>query len=264
MFPLSALDRGAILPLDQPLPETYAMHGWLVAGAQGIEGFLGLTRGGILLPQAPGFDWSAIRPTLAGREVETAVGPEEQVLSLICALGLDRVPRRADKSEPGFGLDLDDLMVPDCADYTLHQLTGAQRALAEDWRAQYLQRLSGLSPDEAAYHAAQNVDDWIIAGEHRVLFQGDSPVAMTGFNARLPKVVQVGGVFTPSALRGRGHARRAVALHLAEARAAGIRRAVLFAASAEAVRAYEAIGFRRRGTIRVTEFPHAQRISPCP
>jgi predicted GNAT family acetyltransferase len=45
-------------------------------------------------------------------------------------------------------------------------------------------------------------------------------------------------------LRNRGHARTAVALHLAEARAAGATRAVLFAATSAAVRAYLAIGFQ--------------------
>ncbi len=76
---------------------------------------------------------------------------------------------------------------------------------------------------------------------------GDTPLAMTGFNARLPDIVQVGGVYTPPDLRGRGHARRAVALHLAAARDAGIRRATLFSGSDMASRAYRSIGFRQIG-----------------
>jgi predicted GNAT family acetyltransferase len=68
---------------------------------------------------------------------------------------------------------------------------------------------------------------------------------VAGFNATLPEIVQIGGVYTPAALRGKGYARRAVALHLAEARAAGVARAVLFAANDAAARAYQAIGFRR-------------------
>ena len=69
------------------------------------------------------------------------------------------------------------------------------------------------------------------------------PVAMTGFNARLPEIVQVGAVYTPPLLRNKGYARLAVALHLAEARETGTRHAVLFAASDAAARAYQAIGF---------------------
>ena len=57
-------------------------------------------------------------------------------------------------------------------------------------------------------------------------------------------MVQVGGVYTPPDLRGRGHARRALALHLA---ASGAERATLFSASAMAARAYRAVGFRQIG-----------------
>ena len=61
-------------------------------------------------------------------------------------------------------------------------------------------------------------------------------------------LVQIGGVYTPPGLRGQGHARRAVALHREEARAEGIRTAILFASGAAACRAYEAIGFERIGS----------------
>ena len=85
------------------------------------------------------------------------------------------------------------------------------------------------------------------AGNHRVLWRGTDPVALTGLNARLADVVQVGGVFVPPALRSQGFARRAVALHLAEARTGGASRAVLFAATPAAFRAYQAIGFNQTG-----------------
>jgi predicted GNAT family acetyltransferase len=62
----------------------------------------------------------------------------------------------------------------------------------------------------------------------------------------LPDVVQVGGVYTPPALRGKGHARLALALHLAEARGKGVGRAILYAFSEPAARAYRAIGFQAR------------------
>ena len=80
------------------------------------------------------------------------------------------------------------------------------------------------------------------------------PVAMTGFNARLPEVVQIGGVYTPPELRGNGYAKLAVALHLIEARTAGATRAVLFAASESAARAYIAIGFQPAGQFSLLLF----------
>lgn len=77
---------------------------------------------------------------------------------------------------------------------------------------------------------------------------------MTGVNAALPDIVQVGGVWTPPALRGRGHARRAVGLHLAELRDTGVGAATLFASGEQAVRAYKALGFERIGTISLVLF----------
>ena len=69
------------------------------------------------------------------------------------------------------------------------------------------------------------------------------------FNARLPDVVQLGGIFTRPEDRGRGYARRLVAGMLQHARADGAPRAVLFTGqdNLAAQRAYEAIGFEPIG-----------------
>ena len=76
-----------------------------------------------------------------------------------------------------------------------------------------------------------------------------APVAYQQFNAMLPDVVQVGGVWTPPALRGRGYARAVVAGSLLAARGDGVRRAVLFTGdeNVPARRAYAALGFERVG-----------------
>src|SRR5262249_52612945 len=74
-------------------------------------------------------------------------------------------------------------------------------------------------------------------------------VAFQQFNAMLSDVVQVGGVWTPPALRNRGYARAVVAGALRAARADGVRRGVLFTAETNvpAQRAYRALGFTRVG-----------------
>ncbi len=75
---------------------------------------------------------------------------------------------------------------------------------------------------------------------------GGTIVATTAFNAQIPEMVQVGGVYTPPASRGRGYARCVVAGSLLDARADGTAdRAILFTPNPAAARAYEAIGFRR-------------------
>lgn len=254
MFPLGAILRGDLIAPGVALPSFYAMHGWLAEGATDVAAFLGLTQGGTLLPQGPGADWAAFRPYLSGRQIAAAVGPAAQVPLVLHGLGLERHPRRSDKDEPGFDLWLDRLVMPDVTGYRLQPLTRALLPLAADWRSLYLQELQALPPEAAQARADEDVWRWLLAGDHRLLMAGDRPVALTGFNTRLPDVVQVGAVFTPPDLRGRGLARRAVALHLAEARAQGIRRAVLFAASAAAATAYRAIGFQPQGRMAIVEF----------
>ena len=76
------------------------------------------------------------------------------------------------------------------------------------------------------------------------------------FNARLADTVQIGGVWTPRALRGRGHARAVAGGSLLAARAAGVSRAVLFTPERNhaAQRAYESLGFRPIGDYSVIIF----------
>ncbi len=237
MFPLANLRA---FGLDGEGPR--AMRVWLAGG-----GAIGLTNEGMLMPQMPGAkrrDWVAIAEALRGEAVTGAVGPAVQVRAILAALGLAGAPSRIDEDEPGYALDLCDLIVPVGTEEVLEPLE-SHRALAVAWRADYEGSLLGHPPADAERRADDGVDRFIGADSHRILVVRGTPVAMTGFNARLPEIVQVGGVYTPPHLRRRGHARRAVALHLAQARGKGTGRAVLFAASEAAARAYVAIGFAR-------------------
>ena len=85
----------------------------------------------------------------------------------------------------------------------------------------------------------QRSADWLLLAR-------DTPVSYSVFNAMLPEIVQIGGVWTPPDLRGRGYARAVVAGSLLAARKQGVARAVLFAdpLNASAKRAYLALGFR--------------------
>ena len=82
-----------------------------------------------------------------------------------------------------------------------------------------------------------------------VLEEAGCLVSMTGFNATLPDVVRVAGVFTPAELRGRSHGRAVVPGSLLDARADGVVEAILFteAENHPAQRAYESHGFERIG-----------------
>jgi len=82
-----------------------------------------------------------------------------------------------------------------------------------------------------------------------VLVAEDTPVAYTAFNARLPDIVQIGGVWTPPPFRGKGYAKCVVAGSLLEARSHGVKRAILFTNrdNYAAQAAYQGIGFRPTG-----------------
>jgi GNAT superfamily N-acetyltransferase len=241
MFPLTnlrthGLSRGRF-PSDA---DTASRFWWL-----GPDSLLALTRGGMLMPLlSPGCDLTGLRVALQGLTVTGAIGPATGTRPVLAALGLDRLPMQKDEDEPGFSLPLSDLILPDLPGTRLVPATENHRPILQDWRCAYQQELLGTPPAEAATRAAADIDGWLMRGSHRLLLQHGQPVALCGFNATLPEIVQVGGVYTPPALRGRGLARRAVALHLAEARAQGSTRAVLFAGSPAAARAYQAIGFR--------------------
>jgi hypothetical protein len=241
MFPLTNLRAHGLGQGGFASDHPHATRYWIIDQTSVVA----LTQGGMLLSLlAPGCDLAGLPAALKGQTVQGAAGPAASTRPVLRALGLSTTPARLDEDEPGFALDLSQLRLPPRSDATLIPAHAASRDLLISWRAAATVETQGMPPDQAHDRATQDVDGWLANDSHRVLLHQGQPVALTGFNARLPEIVQVGGVYTPPALRDRGHARTAVALHLAEARAAGATRAVLFAATPSAVRAYLAIGFQ--------------------
>jgi predicted GNAT family acetyltransferase len=111
-------------------------------------------------------------------------------------------------------------------------------------RSAALVETQGFAPEAAMEESRRDVQGWQAAQSHRILWREGGALSVAGVNARMQQVVQIGGVYTPPALRNQGHARRAVAMLLQEARQSDTRRAVLFAMSDHVARAYTAIGFR--------------------
>ena len=261
MFPLSNLRTQGVGRGDFPAADFRASRFWLVGG----QGVVGVNRRGMVMPLLEGgADLSGLRAAMAGCLVSGAVGPVACVRQVLAALGLDGLPARLDRDEPGFALDLAALRVPDAAGAVLVPASDAWRDVLVAWRAAYHGDVLGTVGRQAQDRAAEEIAGYIAEGSHRVLLRDGQPVAMTGFNARLAEIVQVGGVYTPPALRGRGHAKAAVALHLAEARDAGVGRAVLFAASEAAARAYLGIGFQPSLEFALVLLTDPATVPPCP
>lgn len=187
----------------------------------------------------------------SGRAVKGLVGPWVQAETARRRLDLDANSASLFSREILMSLPLDRLKVP-APLASGNVLCRAARADEVEWlaacnRTYQVEAVGRMdSPDlldECREAAGWNFEKWW------VLTENDSPVSCTTFNARLPDMVQVGGVFTPPDLRGQGYGRAVVAGSLLTARDEGVETAILFTAEENepAQRAYRALGFEEIG-----------------
>jgi predicted GNAT family acetyltransferase len=222
---------------------------WL-AEKGGLTAVFGLSNAGFAMSQAPDARpalWDAFAGAVKGRMLAGITGEAAQVAEAKRALGVSEAAFALDAPEPLYRLGLAALAVPD-GPGRLRSPTEADRDLLFAWTRAYSAELHMSSPDRLDEEARGRADRALATGDVRLLELDGTPVAMTAINARLPDMVQIGGVFTPPELRGRGYARRVVALHMVHVHDEGINTAILFASGPAACRAYEAIGFRRIGS----------------
>ena len=178
-------------------------------------------------------------------------GPLDQVHRARAALGLAEADTALDGDEWLYALDLSELVVP--AALTSGAIVcrpprPEERDTLCAWRLAYdIETLGATDSDEQRRSSAEFLDAQIAAGDAWVAVANGALVSLSAFNATLPDIVQLGGIYTPPDLRGRGYARAAVAASLVVARERGASRAVLFTGNPSAARSYEAVGFRRVG-----------------
>ncbi len=250
MFFLSNLEAHG-LGSDAP----YGMRLWGLDGD--ARGLFGISNKGYVLLQAPDAtmaDWAATEPHWSGRVLLGCSGEGSQVSDFLTATELGSRPMAMNTDEPGYALALEALKMPECDGFEVVPVDESLRLIATQWRAAFHGEVLRTPAAQRYAAAAQDIETFVARGSHRVLLRDGIPVAMTGFNAQAGDAVQIGAVFTPPELRGQGLARRAVALHLAQARTRGVKQAILFAANAAAARAYEAIGFQRKGSMSMALF----------
>ena len=187
----------------------------------------------------------------SGRQVSGLVGPTAQVFVARDALGLAEAPTLIDGSEWLYGLDLTELVVPGAlarGEVTCRPPRPEERETLCRWRLAYdIELLGATDTPQTRRYSSEFLDRQIAESNAWVLLDRGQLVSLSGFNANLPDMVQLGGIYTPPELRGRGYAKAAVAGSLLAAGLRGVSRAVLFTSTASAARAYEGIGFRRTG-----------------
>jgi GNAT superfamily N-acetyltransferase len=208
---------------------------------------------GLVLLQAPEHAAELARACVAWGEhpVRGLAGPAAQVHEARSALRHDRAEAALEGNEGLFALDLPHLVVPEAlASGALVCRTPRpeERDTLRAWRLAYdIELLGATDSPESRRRSATFLDAQIADGNAWIAIDAGAPVSLSAFNAALPDIVQLGGVYTPPTLRGRGFARAVVAASLLAARARGASRAVLCTRNPSAARACEALGFRRVG-----------------
>jgi ribosomal protein S18 acetylase RimI-like enzyme len=268
LFLLSNSRASGLRDGDQPYQGAYV--GAFEDGA--LRAVAALYWSGILVLQAPEH-LELVVEELARRATRPLLGfsgPWSQVERARRVLGLEGAACTLEGQEVLFALDLARLRIPPTlASGEVH----SRRAREEDadllarWRHDYLVEIMGKRPGEPLMAEAREfVSRTMREGSLFVLTYGSSVVALSAFNARLPEVVQVGGVYTPPSLRSRGYARAVVAGSLRMAIAEGARSSVLYTPidNLPAQRAYRALGFEGVGDYGVILLEREHRFTPSP
>jgi RimJ/RimL family protein N-acetyltransferase len=206
---------------------------------------------GIVLVQAPEEAAELARACVewSGRSVTGLSGPLEQVRRARSGLGLAEADAALEGDEWLYALELSALVMPALSNAMVCR---APRPEERDtlcaWRIAYdIETLGATDSPEQRRRSAEFLDAQIADGNAWVAIEAGAPVSLSAFNATLPGIVQLGGIYTPPELRGRGYAKVAVAASLVVAQERGASRAVLFTDNPSAARTYEAVGFRRVG-----------------
>jgi N-acetylglutamate synthase-like GNAT family acetyltransferase len=122
------------------------------------------------------------------------------------------------------------------------------------WRVAYsVESLGEHDTPEVWSDCRAQVERLIASRQAWILEEGSRPVATSALNSTFEDLVQIGGVYTPPALRSRGYGRAVVAGSLLDLEAEGVRQAILFTGDANlsAQKAYLALGFQRIGDFRM-------------
>lgn len=246
-----------------------AEHVGLVSGAN-VRAVAAHCWNGILLLQwdlelEDGAQLAAHAVAISKRPVAGLIGPRHAVHAARAQLQLQHAETAMDSRDILFALDLTDLQMPDgllgdSAAMRCRAATDQDVPILVNYRVAYHKETLGTEDsdtlparcrDEVVRHMDGDafVLESAIDGQRRV-------VACSFFNARVPDTVQIGGVFTPPAWRGRGFGRAVVAGSLLTAQAQGVERSILFTAldNLAAQRAYRSIGYRSVGEYALVLF----------
>lgn len=214
---------------------------------------------GIIMMQAPQTEqlaalFQAVRANIK-RPITGVLGALQQADEVVTHFCLSESQFNLYRAEQLYALDLAELIIPSVQESLELKLVRPclkHRGILEAWlRAYELEALHAAEDEALVQRVRARVANWLESDELYLLEANQQPVAMSGFNARLPDMVQLGPVWTPPEQRNRGYARYLVAQSLALAKQAGVQTAILFTDTPAAIQAYKALGFQWIGYYRL-------------
>jgi RimJ/RimL family protein N-acetyltransferase len=248
LFLIANARKGGLTDHGQPFQATYA-----AAFDEGrMVGVAACSWLGTVVVQAPRELTGVVREAVraSGRQVTAMIGPYLQAVAACAAIGRSPLSLERDLL---FGVDLAAVVVPADLSSGRAVCRPARRddlPLLAEWRARFVVETNvEREGPELRSRAWVAIELLHADGALFVLERDGAVVSMAAFNARIAETAQVGGVYTPPALRSRDHARCAVAGVLLAARSSGASRGILFTAESNrpAQRSYQALGFRPIG-----------------
>ncbi|KZL05462.1 Acetyltransferase (GNAT) family protein [Pseudovibrio axinellae] len=252
MFLLSNMDKAGL----EYTGEAFSGEYWAAYDkANEIQGVFAHFWNGNLMAQAPDPEARQALTTHflanAERPLAGVLGDSEQARPILNTLNLPDHAFNTNRSEGLYQLELDKLHLPEGASsarFKLISAAEAQKSLLSSWLKDHELEALGAEPTQKhEEHIRTRVKQMQAGHSAWVLLDEGQPVSLSGFNATLPEIVQVGPVWTPPEHRSQGYARTIVALTLQAAKERGVQKSVLFTDNAAAVKAYEAIGYQQNG-----------------
>ncbi|KZL25533.1 MULTISPECIES: GNAT family N-acetyltransferase [unclassified Pseudovibrio] len=256
MFLLNNIEKAGL----EYTSELYSGEYWgAYDEADELKGVLAQFWNGNLMSQAPDLNALETLTTyfreVVNRPVAGMVADGEQASFVLNKLNFPANAYNTNRSEGLYQLALEDLQLSEKStsdQFSLIATSEADASLLFDWLKAYeLEAFDGEASEEHDKHITNRVMEMQKSGNAWVLLDREQPVALSGFNATLAEIVQVGPVWTPPEHRNNGYARAVVALTLDLVKKQGVRRSVLFTDNPAAAKAYEAIGFKQNGSFHL-------------
>ncbi len=233
--------------------QDYSAHYYGAFDDENLQGVMALCWNGSILTQV--FNLSVLKklydfavndqPTFG---VKVVLAPKDQTDKFLQWLQIDQDNISLSVTETAFYLDLDQLQIPSKlvqSEWEYRLATMEDMPILLPWNMGYAVEALGSNPisiDEKN-EMAKDIASKIALSEMFVLTVSGELVSQAKYNATLPDVVQIGGVWTPPLQRRVGYARGVVAGALIEAKKHQVEKAILFARNPFAIRCYEKLGF---------------------